>query len=369
MTWNAIEERRKCEGGKQEEHKGIGEAIDGFDQTDANSSTTTTTDTSTAVDSNTALKNFLNSIPISSIPNIQNKNFHVVQLKIEDTLKDAIKIMLQKNVYCAPIVDTISSSSHDAAIATKKATNRYIGFLSFPTMVLWCLEAMEKNGCFNGKGRDGNHAQKNGFFCLLEQNSFVSKTKAKFQIRELAKSFLWDPFFPVNLEDDTLIRALLLFSKHRIHVLPVTDKTSTEITGFITRNALLELLLQSSGLEWFDKIGNTPLSEFRYYYLTSKVYGNQSVWDALRALWKNKASVVAIVKRGSEELVGSFRSFDIHLLLDNDELFSSIRSTTMSEFVELDSARKGDANTETSILERNPHGFMSAGDLCLETTA
>lgn len=54
------------------------------------------------------------------------------------------------------------------------------------------------------------------------------------QIGELAKSFLWDPFFPVHL-DATLFHVLLLLSKHCIQFVPVTEQSSPKVIGFVTQ--------------------------------------------------------------------------------------------------------------------------------------
>lgn len=54
------------------------------------------------------------------------------------------------------------------------------------------------------------------------------------QVGELAKSFLWNPFFPVSL-DDTLLHVLLLLSKHRVQVVPVVDQSHLQVIGFVTQ--------------------------------------------------------------------------------------------------------------------------------------
>jgi len=59
-------------------------------------------------------------------------------------------------------------------------------------------------------------------------------------------SFLWEPFFPVNL-DDTVLHALLLLSKHQVHVLPVVQQREDGIIGFVTQVSA-EL---STGLELY----------------------------------------------------------------------------------------------------------------------
>lgn len=63
------------------------------------------------------------------------------------------------------------------------------------------------------------------------------------QIAELAKSFLWEPFFPAY-EADTLFHALLLFSKHhRLNVIPVVDQSKLTVSGFISQVNKMDLFL------------------------------------------------------------------------------------------------------------------------------
>jgi len=56
-----------------------------------------------------------------------------------------------------------------------------------------------------------------------------------YQVGELAKSYLWDPFFPVHL-DDTLFHVLLLLSNHhRLQVVPVIERSNFQGIGFVTQ--------------------------------------------------------------------------------------------------------------------------------------
>lgn len=63
------------------------------------------------------------------------------------------------------------------------------------------------------------------------------------QIGELAKSFLWDSFFPVRL-DDTLFHVLLLLSKHPLQVVPVIERPDLKVIGFVTQVPWLQVINQ-----------------------------------------------------------------------------------------------------------------------------
>ncbi|XP_040958616.1 SNF1-related protein kinase regulatory subunit gamma-1 isoform X1 [Gossypium hirsutum] len=292
-------------------------------------------------DSATALQLFLDRIPINnSIPGI--KNSPVVELKTGDTVKDAIEFLYSKNAFGAPIVDVL-----DPEIPLTRFPYRYIGFLDFATLVLWSLQNASKE---TGKGN---------FVSLLEKNPETGHTK----VGELAKSFLWNPFFPVRL-DDTLFHVLLLISKHRIRVVPVIEQSNLKVTGFVTQvqNAVIQLLLQSDGLTWFDSIAEKPLSEFRFENESvSFVYGDESIADALHVLFKSQTGAVAVIDRQTRMLIGSVRNGDVYLLLENEKIFRDRKVVTVEEFIRIETSNQDPDPT----IERDMGALLSAGVLQL----
>uniref|UniRef100_A0A0R0K1Z8 CBS domain-containing protein n=1 Tax=Glycine max TaxID=3847 RepID=A0A0R0K1Z8_SOYBN len=221
------------------------------------------------IDSGFALQQFLDHIPIISIAGI--KNSPVLELKAGDSIMDAIHMLYENDIFSAAIVD----------MSDIRFSDRYIGLIDFTSMVLWCLE-------------------NNGFFSILDQVPQIGQTK----VSESAKSFLYEPFFPVSM-DDTVLHALLLLSKHRVHVLPVIQEPEAGFIGFATQNAVVEHLLQSSELEWFDNIADKNLSDFRFESQEnpSCVYGDQTVANALDMLWQNQTCPVAVVDRQTKKLL------------------------------------------------------------------
>nr|XP_029121219.1 SNF1-related protein kinase regulatory subunit gamma-1 [Elaeis guineensis] len=195
------------------------------------------------VDSSRALQSFLDNIPIDTIPGIRNSS-PVLEIKSDDCVQDVIRLLYDKNVSGAPIVGNVNSDF-------KEFVDRDVGFIEFSSMVLWCLEEFEKV-------KLESKSNFLGFLSMLEQTSQIGGTK----IGELAKSFLWEPFFPVQVAD-SLFHVLMLFSKHhRLKVVPVVESSNSRVIGFITQSAVVQLLLQSCGLEWFDQIAERALSEF-----------------------------------------------------------------------------------------------------------
>ncbi|KAA8536091.1 hypothetical protein F0562_028569 [Nyssa sinensis] len=247
----------------------------------------------------------------------ETSTLQVLELKTGDSLRDAIGLLYEKNVFGAPIADVI-----DSATTSGNFLDPYIGFIDFATMVLWSLE-----------------------------------------IGELAKSFLWDPFFPVHL-NDTLFHVLLLLSKHRIQFVPVIEQFSSKVIAFVTQNAVIQLLLQSSGLEWFDSIADKPLSEFRFENDEHAVhlYGDQSIAEAMHILWENRIGAVAVVRRETERLIGCVTRSDLHLLLDNDDIFNNRKSLTVEKFIHLEASKVHSDPT----IEGDLGALLSAGILTLK---
>ncbi|KAL5858217.1 hypothetical protein ACOSQ3_005675 [Xanthoceras sorbifolium] len=308
------------------------------------------------LDSATALQAFLDHIPISSIPGIKNSpELQVLELDAGKSVRDAIELLYEKNVCGAPIADV---ADPDATIG--RFSDRYIGFIDLASIILWSLEKCE-TAHIQTKDSGGGEPGKSGFFTMLEQNPQIGQTK----IGELAKSFLWESFFPVRL-DDTLFHVLLLLSKHRLNVVPVIERPDSQIMGFVTQNAVFQLLLQSNGLDWFDGIADKALSEFRFENEDHvvQVCGDQSVAEAMQILCKNRVGIIAVVDRGTKRLIGGMRRSDIYLLLENDNIYHKRETLSMEEFVHTDTSK----TDSDPAIERDIGALLSAGVLRLRNS-
>ncbi|EEF49427.1 AMP-activated protein kinase, gamma regulatory subunit, putative [Ricinus communis] len=307
------------------------------------------------LDAGSALQMFLDRIPVSSIPGI--KNSPVVELKTGDSIKDAIQLLYDKNVSGA----LIAADAVDPDTTFGRSSDQYMGFIDFVSLVLWSLEECEKANV-QAKENGGNGTGTGSFFTMLKQSPEISQTK----VGELAKCFLWDPFFPVHL-DDTLFHVLLLLSKHhRLQAVPVIDQSGFQVIGFATQNAVIQLLLQSSGLGWFDGIADKALSEFRFESEVRVVilYSNQSLAEALSMLWESRIGAVAVVNRETEKIIGCLRNSDVYLLLEHHELLNDRKSLTMREFIHMETAKD---NVDPTV-DQDLGAFLSAGVLRLRSS-
>ncbi|CAN6446638.1 unnamed protein product [Victoria cruziana] len=295
-----------------------------------------------------ALKVFLDRIPISSIPGIQNSP--VLELKPSDFIRDAIALLHQKDMFAAPIAD-------EWATENRNFSDHNIGLVDLSSMILWCLEEIEKSDQRSDKECDD-------LFSALDKLPQIGQAT----IRELAKSFRWASFFPAY-PDDTLLHVLLLLSKHQLKAVPIISPVDSRVIGFLTQHAVLHLLLQCSGLNWFDRIADTALSEFRFEMGDSvvHVHGDQSVAEALHKLWESRLSGMPILDSTSKRLIGTLRITDVPLLLDERRLFSGRKEMTVMEFIDADAMRSSESPSPEKPMEAELGALFSAGTLHLRS--
>ncbi|PNY04239.1 SNF1-related protein kinase regulatory subunit gamma-1-like protein [Trifolium pratense] len=131
------------------------------------------------LDSGSALQQCLDHKSIKSISGINNSL--VLEIKAGNTIRDAIQMLYEKDTFGAVIVDVLDTETDDI-----RHSDRYIGFIAFPNIVLWCLDEYEniREDATDSHLKD---VENDGFFSIL----------AKPKVGELAKSFLWEPFLPV----------------------------------------------------------------------------------------------------------------------------------------------------------------------------
>ncbi|KAJ0009803.1 hypothetical protein Pint_34706 [Pistacia integerrima] len=288
------------------------------------------------LDSGSALQLFLDRIP---------HHFNSWHQKLT---WEAIQMLYERDVCAAPIADALDPDATTIA----RFSDRYIGFIDFAGVLLWSLHKCEKPHV-KTKENGGE-----SFFTMLDQNPQIGHTK----IGELATEFLWDPFFPVRL-DDTLFHVLLLLSKHRLQVVPVVEQPKSQVIGFVTQVRFSGYI---DNVDWFDRIADRALSEFRFENgdHVVQVCGDQSLAEGLRMLCKNQVDAIAVVKRETRRLIGTITRSDIYLLLENDNLIPNKETLTTEEFIHMETGR---ADSDPTI-ERDIGALISAGALRLKNS-
>lgn len=60
-----------------------------------------------------------------------------MELNTGDSVRDAIQLLYEKNVYGAPIVDVVDSDG-----TARRFSDRYVGFIDIASLFLWALEVI-----------------------------------------------------------------------------------------------------------------------------------------------------------------------------------------------------------------------------------
>lgn len=93
-----------------------------------------------------------------------------------------------------------------------------------------------------------------------------------FQVEMILKSYRWDPFLPVTL-DNSMLCVLLLLSKYRLRNVPVIESGKPEIKNYITQSAVVQGLERCKGRDWFDCISARPISDLGLPFVSCKEAG------------------------------------------------------------------------------------------------
>ncbi|KAL3686181.1 hypothetical protein R1sor_004203 [Riccia sorocarpa] len=307
-----------------------------------------------------ALKAFFERIPLHSIPGIDNSG--VIEVQAGQTIEEAMRLLYKEDVLGAPVVDVPLGT-----VVAGPVTDHYVGLIDLGSMILWSLEEFEvkepqaqvrglqvaedrelSQETSDGRGVEGRAEEAEGvskkenddFWSLLSRLDDIGSSK----VGALARSFRWGPFLPIYPED-SLLHILMLLSKHSLKAAPVVDPEDNKVTGFITQDAAMQLLLQCSGLPWFDSISQKQLSQFMFQADQPPgglvyVYEDKPLIDALHSLWKYRVSAVPVLERESDRLVGCVRTADARILLEDYELFRARREITVKKFMKADPASK-----------------------------
>ena len=80
------------------------------------------------------------------------------------------------------------------------------------------------------------------------------------QVRDISGSFRWAPFLALQTSN-SFLTMLLLLSKYKLKSLPVVDLGEGKIDNIITQSAVIHMLAECAGLQWFESWGTKKLSE------------------------------------------------------------------------------------------------------------
>ncbi|KAK2978199.1 hypothetical protein RJ640_030372 [Escallonia rubra] len=283
------------------------------------------------------------SIPVSSFPPAAPSQ--VIEISSDTSLAEAVQLLAQHKLLSAPVVDVE---------APKDATwiDRYLGIVEFAGIVVWILHQSEKNDGSAGSelGMGGEEAigpavaaAANGmsspryrssnpfsvaktsgnFFEALTSSDFYKNTK----VRDISGSFRWAPFLALQ-KSNSFLTMLLLLSKYRMKSVPVVDLGEGNIDNIITQSAVIHMLEECAGLQWFESWGNKKLSD-----LGLPLMKPNRVVKAFKLMRQKGVGGVPVLESGGRKAVGNISIRDIQFFLIAPEMYKDYRSITAKNFL------------------------------------
>ncbi|KAM1433142.1 hypothetical protein ACFX1R_016464 [Malus domestica] len=288
------------------------------------------------------------SVPVSAFPPAPENQ--VIEIRSDTSLAEAVKILAQHRILGAPVVDV--DAPEDASWI-----DRYIGIVEFAGIVVWILHQSEPSSprtptspssatamaaAANGlKGldlagldfvSDFAAATSGSFFEALTSSEFYKNT----QVRDISGSFRWAPFLALQ-SSNSFLTMLLLLSKYKMKSVPVVDLGDGKIDNIITQSAVIHMLAECTGLQWFESWGKKKLSELGLPMMTAncivKVYEDEPVLQAFKLMRKKRVGGVPVIENGGSKAVGNISLRDVQFLLTAPEIYHDYRSITAKNFL------------------------------------
>ncbi|KAI4336312.1 hypothetical protein L6164_014851 [Bauhinia variegata] len=284
------------------------------------------------------------SIPVSAFP--QSPSNHVIEIKSDTSLAEAVKILAEHNILSAPVVNV--DASEEASWI-----DRYIGIVEFAGIVVWILHQSEPPSPRTPSSGKALAAKSNGLTSGLEfegldlgsapttsGNFFEDLTSSELykntQVHDISGSFRWAPFLALQ-SSNSFLTMLLLLSKYKMKSVPVVDLGACRIDNIITQPAVIHMLAECAGLQWFESWGTKKLSEVGLPVMTPddiiKVFEDEPVLQAFKLMRKTRVGGVPVIAKGGSKAVGNISLRDIQFLLTAPEIYHDYRAITVKDFM------------------------------------
>ncbi|GLU12721.1 hypothetical protein SLE2022_293800 [Rubroshorea leprosula] len=287
------------------------------------------------------------SIPVSAFPPAPSSQ--VIEIKSNASLAEAAQLLAQHKLFSAPVVNV--DAPEDATWI-----DRYIGIVEFAGIAVWILQQSEPpsprspssptNGtdfaiAVNGMtsavglgllGNEDGAITSGNFFEALTSSDFYKNTK----VRDISGSFRWAPFLALQ-NSNSFLTMLLLLSKYKMKSVAVVDLGEGKIDNIISQSAVIHMLAECAGLEWFERWGTKRLSEIGLPVMSSDdiimVYEDEPVLQAFKLMRKKRIGGIPVLERGGKKAMGNISIRDVHFLLTAPDIYCKYRSITAKNFV------------------------------------
>ncbi|MBA0847703.1 hypothetical protein Goshw_021793 [Gossypium schwendimanii] len=283
-------------------------------------------------------------IPVSAFPHTPQG----IEIKSDASLAEAVQILAQNKILSAPVVNV--DAPEDASWI-----DRYLGIVEFAGIAVWILQQSEPPSPTNHlpTGAESAVAPANGmassaelrtlgsedasitagdFFEALTSSEFYKKTK----VRDISGSFRWAPFLALQ-QSNSFLTMLLLLSKYKMKSIPIVDIGAGNINNIITQSAVIHMLAECTGLQWFESWGTKKLSEIGLPTISRNqlvtVHEDEPVLQAFRLMRKKRVGGVPVVTADGKKAIGNISLRDVQFLLTAPEIYHDYRLITAKNFL------------------------------------
>ncbi|KAG6587414.1 SNF1-related protein kinase regulatory subunit gamma-1 [Cucurbita argyrosperma subsp. argyrosperma] len=284
------------------------------------------------------------SIPVSAFPPAPFDQ--AIEIRSDSSLAEAVQILAQHKILSAPVVD-VDAPDHASWI------DRYIGVVEFAGIAVWILQQSEPPSPRSPSDGSAVAAAASGVISPVEQQVLGSESAAatsgsffecltsselykSTQVRDISGSFRWAPFLALQTTN-SFLTMLLLLSKYKMKSVPVVDLGVGKIENIISQSAVIHMLAECAGLQWFERWGTKTLSELGLPMMSPasivKVYEDEPVLQAFKLMRKKRVGGVPVIERGGNKAMGNISLRDIHFLLTAPEIYHDYRSITAKNFL------------------------------------
>lgn len=293
------------------------------------------------------------SIPVSSFPLAPSSQ--VIEINSDMSVAEAVQLMAKHKILSVPVVDV--DAPKDASWM-----ERYIGIIEFAGIAVWILHQSEEKEGSSGSELVGHGSEEStspavaaattkgmyspryrsfnsfsaasasgNFFEALTSSALYKNTK----VRDISGSFRWAPFLALQTSN-SFLTMLLLLSTYRMKSVPVVDSGEGKIENIITQSAVIHMLEECAGLQWFERLGSKKLSELGLPLMKPgsvvKVHEDESVLQAFKLMRQEGFGGVPVV--GSDgKAVGNISIRDIQFLLLAPAIYKEYRYMTAKNFL------------------------------------
>ncbi|KAK7820118.1 snf1-related protein kinase regulatory subunit gamma-1 [Quercus suber] len=117
----------------------------------------------------------------------------------------------------------------------------------------------------------------------------------------------------------------------------MVDLGEGKIENIITQSAVIHMLAECDGLQWFESWGTKRLSELGLPVMTPnriiKVHEDEPVLQAFKLMRKKRIGGIPVIEKGSSRCVGNISLRDVQFLLTAPEIYHDYRSITAKTFL------------------------------------